>query len=165
MNNRKQVRTLISQMLYPTAPPDVDERSARVVELFIAQEAIREIKASPEEAVPVLIEEMRLRINFSSSNLTKHDTRRTWLQQIHKMFDVLIEIGGPAIQDLVTLLEDGNPELRRYGALALGSIGQPAALIHLERAWRDEDDQDTQDCMSYAMQRIEMKAKSQVVVH
>lgn len=165
MEHRKQVRTLISQMLYPTAPADVDERSARVVELFIEQEAIRKIKEEPEHAIPVLIDEMRLRINFSSSDLTKHDTRRTWLQQIHKMFDVLIEIGSPAIRDLVTLLEDGNPELRRYGALALGSIGDPDAIIHIERAWRDERDQDTQDCMSYAMQRIEMKSKNQAVVH
>jgi hypothetical protein len=45
-----------------------------------------------------------------------------------RIADALADIGGPAVDPLIALLEDPNPETRREAARALGQVGPPQAV-------------------------------------
>jgi HEAT repeat protein/protein-S-isoprenylcysteine O-methyltransferase Ste14 len=56
------------------------------------------------------------------------------------MADMLAEIGGPAVDPLIGLLDDPNPEVRRDTARALGKIGDDRAVGPLLGKLTDEND-------------------------
>jgi HEAT repeat protein len=61
--------------------------------------------------------------------------------QRRNVAELLGYIGGrDASRGLIYALSDRNAEVRAEAARALGRIGDPAAVLHLRKLWRREDD-------------------------
>ncbi|HEX2622267.1 MAG TPA: HEAT repeat domain-containing protein [Phototrophicaceae bacterium] len=98
-------------------------------------------------AAPMM--EQTLREGDSSENILPHA-----VDTLHKIGD-MGEPAEPAVAELIRLLSDRNPVVRRMAAFALGRIGEPAApaVSELVKALADNE-QNVRDFAAYALGRI-----------
>ena len=77
---------------------------------------------------------------------------------------VLLEIGGAAaLPELSQLATSSDVLIRGYVARALGKIGGSSALDTLSKMMNDEEEEDVQRDVAYAIRKIEDRGYNEVI--
>ena len=156
LESRAQVESLdtLATVLLKDENPGVRETAARLIQASGSaaasiQPALNDALSDKEGSVVIIV--ARILLDFGRDQALPAIPRLVELLRFedppisHTVSLILRDIGAPAVQPLITVLDSDNAEARNRSATVLGWIGSPAepAVPGLTAMFRDENEEET----------------------
>jgi|GEM_PF-2240798 len=156
LGSKAQAESLdtLATVLLEDENPGVRETTARLIQdtgpaAASIQPALNDALSDQEGSIVIIV--ARILQDFGMDQVLPAIPRLVELLRFedppitHTVSLILRDIGGPAVQPLITVLDSDNAEARNRSATVLGWIGSPAepAVPRLTALFRDENEEET----------------------